>query len=92
MSCLVQSPFVEERPEVFAVIAEEKDVQHQVFDLFSKCILPGFYEDSTSRLKFAEPSHYQASAPCRTSAACSSWTIATYSCQVLALCQGRCRL
>jgi hypothetical protein len=81
MSCLVQLPFVEERPEVFAVIAEEKDVQHQVFELFSKCTLPGFYEDSTSRLKFAEPSHYQASAPSCTSAACSSWTIAMYSCQ-----------
>ena len=54
MSCLVQLPFVKKKClEVFAEIAEEKDDYHQIFELFSKCIMLGVHGDSTSRVKVA---------------------------------------
>ena len=46
------------------MIAMEGDDYHQIFVLFSKCIMPGFREDSSSCFMFDEPLHYPTSAPC----------------------------
>ena len=53
MSCLVQFSFEEQCLEISAEIAEKKDDYHQIFELFGKCIMLGFHEDSTSRVKVA---------------------------------------
>ena len=51
MSGLVQLFFVKKCLEISAEIAEKKDDDHQIFELFGKCIMLGFHEDSTSRVR-----------------------------------------
>ena len=53
MSCLVQLSFVKKCLEISAEIAEKKDDYHQIFELFGKCIMLGFHEGFTSRVKVA---------------------------------------
>ena len=66
---------------MFAEIAVEEDFYNQIYKQFSKCIKHGVREDSSTRFKFAEPLHYQTSAPSCTSAVSSFWLTAMNSCQ-----------